>query len=369
MTALFDRVASLAELWAAAKRAARGKRHRASVARTLFDLERVVIDLRRRLLEGSWTPGRPGLHEVFDPKRRLIAAAPFADRIVHQSLCAAIGPLLDRGLIHDTYACRVGLGTHAAVARATGWARHYRWFAHLDVAKYFPTIDHALLLRQVERDVPCAHTVDLCARIVAAGADAVRDPRRYGPDDDLFTPVGRVIGLPIGNLTSQHFANRFLSPVDHRLKDRLRVRAYLRYMDDMLVFGDERAEVEAHARAVEEACQRQRLRVHPWHVQPTRAGVTFLGYRVLPDTVRVRRTSVARAERRLAELADAVAAGRAPREALTRSLRATFAHWKHADSWRLRTRTLRRLSLLHAEVPWEFGEEAEPPCREPGEEG
>jgi hypothetical protein len=365
--ALFDRVASLSELWAAAKRAARGKRHRPSVARTLFDLERVVLDLRRQLLDGTWQPGAPGLHEVFDPKRRIIAAAPFVDRIVHQSLCAAIGPLLDRGLIHDTYACRVGLGTHAAVERATGWARHYRYFAHLDVAKFFPTIDHAILLAQIHRDVPCARTVDLCGRIIAAGGAVAGGPRWHMPGDDLFTPVERAAGLPIGNLTSQHFANRYLSPVDHRAKDRLRIRGYLRYMDDMIVLGDDRAEVEDHARAIEEACQRQRLRLHRWEVMPTRAGVSFLGYRILPDCVRVRRTSVARAERRLSEIADAVAEGRAPREAITRSLRATFAHWKHADSWRLRTRTLRRLGLLLGDASGEDG--MGPPSREPGEEG
>jgi hypothetical protein len=353
----FDRVASLSELWAAAKRAARGKRHRASVARTLFDLERVVLDLRDRLLDGSWTPGRPGLHEVHDPKRRLIAAAPFVDRIVHQSVCAAIGPLLDRHLAGDTYACRVGLGTHAAVRRAAGWARSYRWFCHLDVAKFFPTVDHAILLAQLDRDVPCARTVDLCRRIIAAGALSVRGPRWHFPGDDLFTPLERAVGLPIGNLTSQHFANRYLSPVDHRLKDRLRVRAYLRYMDDMLVFSDDRAEVESFARAVEEACWRQRLRLHPWQARPTRAGVTFLGYRILPDHIRVRRTSVARAEKRLADLALAVREGRAPQDALTRSLRATFAHWGHADTVRLRIRTLRKLGLLHGDEPSEKGEE------------
>lgn len=346
MSELFERVASLSELWAAAKRAARGKRHRASVARTLFDLERVVIDLHRALLDGSWTPGRPGLHEVHDPKRRLIAAAPFVDRIVHQSLCAAIGPLLDRHLIADTYACRVGLGTHAAVRRATGWARSYRWFVHLDVTKFFPTVDQAIVLAQLAHDVVCPRTVELCGRILAAGTGSVTGPRFHFPGDDLFTPFSRTVGLPIGNLTSQHFANRYLSPVDHRLKDRLRVRAYLRYMDDMLVFSDDRAEVEGFARAIEEACWRQRLRLHPWQARPTRAGVTFLGYRILPDHTRVRRTSVARAEKRLAELANAVREGRLPQETLTRSLRATFAHWSHADTVRLRIRTLRKLGLF-----------------------
>jgi hypothetical protein len=238
---------------------------------------------------------------------------------VHQALSAVIGPLLDRSLIADTYACRVGLGTHAAVRRATAWRSTYRWFVHLDVAKYFPTVDHAILFAQLQRDLACPRTLELCARIVAAGA-AASGPRWHFPGDDLFTPSSRAIGLPIGNLTSQHFANRYLSPVDHRVKDRLRVRPYLRYMDDMLLFGDDRAALHGLARAVEDACHRQRLRLHPWEVMPTREGVTFLGYRMLPGQMRVRRSSVARAEARLTRLAEAVRRGELPREALTQSL-------------------------------------------------
>jgi len=344
---VIEEVASLRNLWSAARRAARGKRHRRSVAAVLLELESVVLDLERRLLAGTWLPGEPGLHEVRDPKRRLIAAAPFRDRIVHQALCAVVAPRLDGHLIAHSYACRTGLGTHAALARAKVWARGHRYFVHLDVAKFFPTVDHAILLAQLARHVPCGRTLNLCARIVAAGGAVSAGPRRHFPGDDLFTPHARPIGLPIGNLTSQHFANRYLSPVDHRAKDRLRVRAYLRYMDDLLLFGDDRATLEGQARAVEEACWRQRLRLHPWQVRATREGVNFLGFRILEDQVRVRRTSVARAEKRLAALARAVREGRLSEEAFALSLRSTFAHWRHADSWRLCGRTLARLGKLY----------------------
>jgi len=158
-----------------------------------------------------------------------------------------------RHLIAHSYACRTGLGTHAALAKAKTWARGYRHFAHLDVAKFFPTVDHGILLAQLARHIPCTRTLDLCARIVAAGGTVSAGPRWHFPGDDLFTPQARSIGLPIGNLTSQHFANRYLSPVDHRAKDRLRVRAYLRYMDDVPLFGDDRSAVEEQVHALEEA--------------------------------------------------------------------------------------------------------------------
>ena len=253
--------------------------------------------------------------------------------------------MLERGLIEDTYACRRGLGTHAALRRATGWARSYRFFVHLDVRKLFPTIDHALLLQQLERDVRCERTLEMVRRILVAGMDGLEQVRFHFAGDSLFSPLERDVGLPIGSLTSQHFANRYLSPLDHRAKDRLRIRPYLRYMDDMLVFGNDRAEVAAHARDLEERAARLRLRLPPWQVQPTRAGVSFLGFRILPDELRVRRSSVARAERRLAERLR-----RGPPDAFAASLRAVFAHWAHGDTHRLRTRLLRRLGLLAGDV-------------------
>ena len=275
---LLDRVASLGTLWAAARRAARGKRDRTSVARCLFNLETVVVRLHTTLLDGRWQPGRPGRHVVHDPKTREIVAAPFEDRIVHQALCEHIGPLLERHLIPRTYACRFGLGTHAAIRQAVVWSRAYRFALHLDVRKFFPSIDHAILLAQLEHDI--------------------RNPRVVG------------------------------------------------YMDDMLLFSDDRAQLSGWGDAIEQACWRQRLRLHPWQVMPTRQGITWLGFRILPDQVRVKRTSVVRAKKRLAHLLAEACADPARWERFMASLRSTFAHWAHGDTWRLRDQTLRELGLL-----------------------
>ncbi len=320
-------------------RAARGKRHRTSVARIMFDLERVLLELEESLQAERWVPGPQRSRLVHDPKERRIHIAPFEDRIVHQALCAEIGPLLERSLIGDTYACRVGRGTHAALHRATGWARFYRYFVHLDVRKLFPAIDHSILFAQLERDVRCAKTLNVIEKILAAGRDADA-PRFHFPGDDLWTPATRALGLPIGSLTSQHFANRFLSPMDHRAKDRLRIRPYLRYMDDMLLFANDREELAGWARSLEEQAWKLHLRLHPWEVRPTREGVNFLGFRILPTEVRVRRTSVNRARANLKRAREANDTRFPDR------LRAVFAHWAHGDTFRLRTQVLRDLGLL-----------------------
>ncbi|MFO0631128.1 MAG: RNA-directed DNA polymerase [Polyangiales bacterium] len=219
----------------------------------------------------------------------------------------------------------------------------YALWLWLDVARYSPSIDHAVVREQLARDVPEAWLRGLCDAILRAGVCAMQ--RWHFPGDDLFAPLARDVGLPLGNLTSQLWANRYLDPVDHLVKDRLRHRAYLRYMDDMLLFGDDRVALVALARRVEDACHGLRLRLHPWDVHPTRDGVGVVGYRVLPDRVRVRRTSVARAERRLQAMVVAVERGELDAATLWASLRATFAHWDHADAWRLKERLLRRIGM------------------------
>ena len=345
MTVTAAQVFSHRALWEATRRASRGKRHRATVARFMLTLEEHVVTLHRALVDGTWAPSAPRLMTVLDPKPRTISVLPFVDRVVHQCLCATLEPRVERRLIADTYACRAGLGTHAAMRRARAWARSHPWSVHLDVARFFPSVDHAVVHSQLARDVPEAWLRDLCERILRAG---VTDAQRWHfPGDDLFAPYARAVGLPLGSLTSQLWANRLLDPVDHLVKDRLRVRAYLRYMDDMMVFHHDRAALVDIARAIEEACLGLRLRLHPWEVRPTAGGTSFVGYRVLPDRVRVRRSTVARAEHRLREKVRAAARGEIEPEVVWESLRATFAHLSHADTWRLKERMLRGLGLLY----------------------
>ena len=166
----------------------------------------------------------------------------------------------------------------------------------------------------------------------------------YVPGDDLFTPMQRAVGLPLGSLLSQLWANRYLDPVDHLVKDRLRLRGYLRYMDDMLLFHDDRTTLVDLARRVEDACHGLRLRLHPWEVLPTRGGVGFVGFRVIGKQVRVRRSTVTRAVRRMRwQMQQGWGWSD---ERFRTGLRAVFAHWAHADSWRLRERVLQDLGIF-----------------------
>ncbi len=336
-----DAVLSFSALWDAAGRAARGHRFRSSVAQYRLDLETHVSELHASLLAGTWRPSPVTILRIRDPKPRTIAVPAFADRIVHHAIAAVLEPIHDRRAIVDSYACRRGRGTHAALRRATAWSRTYRWWVRLDVEQFFPTIDHAIVRKQLARDLPAGGLRDVCELILAAGGVA---GVCHFAGDDLFSPLARMVGLPLGSLVSQLLANRYLDPIDHVVKDRLRHRAYLRYMDDMLLFHDDRDVLERTAERIEAECEAVRLRLHAWAVQPTRGGVGFVGYRIMPSHVRVRRSSVNRAVRRL-RWQRRVCAGLRD-DSFRSGLRAIFSHWSHADSWRLRTKVLRRLDLL-----------------------
>ena len=297
---LFARITSFGNVLAAARVASRGKRYRRSAAQFLLRMEHECLRLAESLSAGSWHPAAYRVFAVCDPKPRTICAAPFGDRVVHQALVQCVEPIFERGFIHDSYSCRVGKGTHAALWRVAAWAREFPWVLKVDVQKYFPSIDHGVVVGLLERKVSCRRTLDLFARILASWQSA-EAPLRWFPGDDLFDPVRRARGLPIGNLTSQFLSNVVLDVVDHRVKDGLRVRAYARYCDDMVVFGRSVAELREVEAEIRCSLDRIRLSAHPTktRIGPTIQGVRWVGYRVWPNRVELPAESLRRLRRRL----------------------------------------------------------------------
>lgn len=335
---LFSTIVTFRALHAAALEAARGKRRKPGAAAFLARLETEVLSLERALLDGSWRPGGYAMFAVRDPKPRMVSAAPFRDRVVHHALCAAITPLFEARFVHDSYANRKGKGTHAAIARYEQFRNRHRYVLRCDIFRYFPAIDHAVLKHDIGRVVRCSRTRDLIGHIID-GSNAQEPVIVHFPGDDLFTPHERRRGLPIGNLTSQLFANVYLDPIDHLLKDRLRMPGYVRYVDDLAVFHDDEHALREVLAALTEGLAARRLLPHPrktW-IAPTAAPATFLGFelfangrRRLPDE------TVARFRNRLRGLRDRWRAGTIDEQAVRARVEAWIAHARHADSWRLR---------------------------------
>lgn len=335
---LFSGIASFAALEAAAQRAACGKRRKPGVAAFLARLEREVLRLERELIEGAWRPGRYVEIAVRDPKPRTVSAAPFRDRVVHHALCAVIEPLFERGFVFDSYANRKGKGAHRAVVRYERFRNRFSSVLRCDVYRYFPAIDHEILKALVRRRVRCARTLRLIDAIID-GSNPQEPVHRYYPGDDLLTPFERRRGLPIGNLTSQLFANVYLDGLDHFAKERLRARGYLRYVDDFALFHDDPDVLEEWRRRIEGYLARRRLSLHPrktW-AAPTAETTAFLGYVLLPDgRRRLPDENVRRFRGRLRSLRDRVRAGAMTPEEARPRVASWVAHARHANTRRLR---------------------------------
>ena len=192
------------------------------MARFSLDLEQALLELQQELGSGAYTPGAYRQFTVYERKPRVISVAPFRDRVAHHALMNVLEPLLDKRFIPDTYACRKDKGVHRAVDRYQQFARDYAYVLKLDIARYFPSIDRAILGQQLARRIKDKAVLCLLHRIIDNGPET-REPAQFFPGDDLVSVSERERGLPIGNLTSQFFANLYLDEFDHWLKETKRV--------------------------------------------------------------------------------------------------------------------------------------------------
>lgn len=341
---LWPELVSFENLWAAYLTARRGKRSRPAVAAFELDAETRLLRLQERLADGSYRAGGYRTFVVREWKRRVISAAPFEDRIVHHALCRAIEPLFERRLIHDSYACRVGKGTLAALNRAQHFARGHRYVLPIDVREFFPSIDHEILYGILARHIGDGRVLDLIAQILAGGRDILAEaytPVLF-PGDDLFA-LTRPRGLPIGNLTSQFFANVYLHPLDLFIKQDLGCRAYLRYCDDLLLFADDKAALHRWQALITQRLAALRLTMHSGRAQPapTAAGFPFVGWTIMPARRSLRRRNVLRFWRRYRSRLAAYAAGEIDLDRLSATVHGWIGQTKHGSTTGLRRAVLR----------------------------
>ncbi len=372
---LFERMTDLDALFAAAHATlSHGRRFRGEGARFKFDLECEVLRLHKALTAGRYRHGRYRLFTVRDPKMRIIAAAPVRDRVVHHAVHDAIEPRLDRMFIHDSYACRAGKGTHRAIDRAHGFLRANRYGLHLDVKQYFRSINHDLLKALLRRYVADERALDLLLAIIdstaylAHSSEAGRSVTEPvpGPQGMLALEglepaaadrdtTGKVRGIPLGNLTSQFFANLYLNELDQYIKHTLKVRYYARYMDDMLLFADDKVRLLEWEHAVRAfARDRLRLELHPsGGPRPVTRGIGFLGFRLFPEHRRLNRKSVTRFIRRMnayvsehETLRDDEQQYAQYAHGINQSVQSFHAHALHGNTYALRQRLYSRYPVI-----------------------
>lgn len=248
-----------------------------------YRLEDNLLHLQEELRSKTYRPGPYDSFYIHEPKRRLISAAPFRDRVVHHALCNLIEPIFERAFIADSYANRVGKGTHRALNRVQELARRYPYVLQCDIRQFFPSVDHAILREQLSHKIGDLDVLWLIDRILESGMGVLSEAYDmvYFPGDDLFA-AGRPRGLPIGNLTSQFWANVYLNPFDHFVKRELRCGGYVRYVDDFVLFAGQKSTLWEWKSAILERLAHLRLTIHPSaHPRPVGEGIPFLGFSCL----------------------------------------------------------------------------------------
>ena len=334
---LYPAICSWENLYLAARNAMKRKRYKRYVDRFWLDLEAEIARIRHELLDGIYNPGRYRHFQVTDPKVRMISAAPFRDRVVHHALCNVIEPIFERRFIYYTYSCRVGKGTHRALDRCREFVNRYRCRMKLDIREYFDSIDHDILMGILARTVRCPRTIELIGKILASHTTP-RDHTGYFPGDTLFTPYERRRGLPIGNLTSQLFANLYLDGFDHFVKEELRVKAYLRYTDDMVLFAKSKPALWRWRDSMAVYLESLRLRFNgrKTTVCPVEEGVEWLGFRVYPGRARILKPAVKRFRKRTKRLWRLHRAGAVDTGCIERSVLGWAAHSAYGETSGLR---------------------------------
>ncbi|MES9903717.1 MAG: reverse transcriptase domain-containing protein [Sedimenticola sp.] len=336
---LFPQIIDFSNLYEAWCKAAKGKRSSPAAAAFEMNLSDELIRLQRELADETWAPGAYYSFYIRDPKKRLVSAAPFRDRVVHHALCRVTEPLFERAFIGDSYANRKGKGTHAAVDRAQGLMRRYPYVLQCDLRQFFPSIDHRLMETVLFRKIGDSRVRRLISRIIRSGEGIHDDEYRmvYFPGDDLLA-AERPRGLPIGNLTSQIWANVYLNELDQFVKRQLRCRGYLRYVDDLLLFSDNKSELWEWKRAIRDLLSGLRLVMHERSstVYPVANGIPFLGYRLYNDHRLLKRKNGVNFQRRLRRYSRQYARGEMSRDNLNQCVQGWVAHAAKADTWGLR---------------------------------
>jgi RNA-directed DNA polymerase len=306
---LFAKIVSFENLEAAADRAARGKRHRPAVAYFLERRDEELRKLQDELVTRSYQPRPYTQFSINDPKPRLISCADFRDRVVHHAVCSILSPFIERRLIHDTYACRKGKGSHLAVLRGLNYSRKHPYFLKTDIHKYFNSIDHLILIAILEKLFRESSIRELLKKIILHPLPGQNDGR----------------GLPIGNLTSQWFANLYLDRLDHWIKEQWRISGYVRYMDDFVLWCDDKHRLFMILAELQDYLEHTLDLSLNWDhtlIAPVSEGLSFLGYRIFPNFLRQQPTRLRRRRRLLKRRENEYLSGKISESKLTECIRA-----------------------------------------------
>jgi len=317
---LFERMTSFSNLLLAGKKAFRGKKIKKSVSKFFFNLENELFQLQKELNNKTYKP-RPYHYFVLkEMKTRTVSSADFRDRVVHHALLNIIENIFEKCFIEDSYACRKNKGTQKAIFLAQKYTNQYKYFMKCDIKKYFDNINHKTLISMISEKIYDNNILWLCELIIKNSVSSEK-------------------GIPIGNLTSQFFANVYLDPMDHYTIEKLNMKAYIRYMDDFLVFSDNIENLHIALASINNFLSQElklRIKENEIMIAPVTEGIPFLGFRIYKNLIRVRNNNLRRTVKKLASKVKNYNDGIIDINKLESSVNSMLGHLKHGNTLNLR---------------------------------
>jgi retron-type reverse transcriptase len=332
---LWERIIDFENLYHAFRGASAGKRYRWESLKFKTNLEESLITLQNELIWDEYKPEPYRQFIIKEPKQRLISAPTFRDRVVHHALCQIIDPVFENRFVYETFACRRGKGTHAAVYHAQKCTRaaQRKWVGYYvlkcDIKSFFPSVDHEVLKEILKRYISDKKTMNLIGIII-------RSYESYNQDD---------IGIPIGALTSQLFANIYLDPFDHFIKEVCHVQFYTRYMDDFIILHNDKQYLQELLCKIEDYIHdRLKMNLNPkTGIFPGKNGIDFCGYRIWPSHIKPRKSTVKRAKKRLRKMARIYQTNPEIMEHAKASIMSFLGYIRHCSGWRTTRAVLSRV--------------------------
>lgn len=279
---LFEKIATFENLYQAFLKSKKGTKNYESY-KFYFNYENEIIELQKQLIEKTYLPKKYSYFLIQEPKERIISVASFRDRVVHHAIVNILEPIYEKSFIFDSYATRKNKGTHKAIKKSQEYLKNNKWYFKSDISKYFENINHEILLQILGRKIKDQKLLDLIEKII----------RNHSIQNK---------GLPIGNLTSQFFANVYLDSFDHFIKEQLKQKYYIRYMDDFVIFSNSKEELKKIREKIKTYLFEQLnliLKEKATYINQRNNGLTFLGARVFESTIRINPENLKRSLKKL----------------------------------------------------------------------
>ncbi|MEG1562167.1 MAG: reverse transcriptase/maturase family protein [Bacteroides sp.] len=337
---VFDNICDFEELYQSYRDARKQKRYRQDVMAYVEKLEENLIDTQNQLIWGTYKVGRYNPFYVTVPKLRLVMALQFRDRVVQHAIYRQINPFYDRLFIDDSYACRKNKGSHKAADRLQYWLRQVSrksgtwYYLKLDISKYFYRVHHATLLKILEQRITDKRLMHLLETIINSEDTAFGLPAGMAPEECEKDMWLTDTGMPIGNLTSQMFANIYMNEVDQYAKHELHAHYYIRYMDDIIVLSNDKTELSAFKEDIE-TFLKDRLQLDlnkKTAIRPITAGVDFVGFRIYATHRKLKKQTARRIIHSVKHLSTQLAAGEITHEDFDRTAASYKGVMQHFNS-------------------------------------